>query len=62
MATPTFPKLKFSPIKASLVDRVGAHVKNAGPQSNFRFFELLSSNSSLDLVKNLHIQDLIESH
>ena len=32
MATPTFPKLIFSPIKASLADRVGTHVKNVGPQ------------------------------
>ena len=32
MATLTFPKLKFSPIKASLADRVGTHVKNADPQ------------------------------
>ena len=32
MATQTFLKIKFSPIKASHTDRVGAHVKNAGPQ------------------------------
>ena len=34
MATPTFfPKINFSRIKkASLADRVGVHVKNAGPQ------------------------------
>ena len=32
MATPTFPKINFSQIKASLADRVGTHVKNAGPQ------------------------------
>ena len=32
MATPTFPKIIFSQIKASLADRVEAHVKNAGPQ------------------------------
>ena len=30
--TPTFSKLKFSQIKASLADRVWAQVKNAGPQ------------------------------
>ena len=33
MATPTFPKINFSQIKASLADRVGTHVKNAGPQA-----------------------------
>ena len=33
MATPTFLKINFSQNnkKASLADRVGAHVKNAGP-------------------------------
>ena len=30
--TPTFSKLIFHQIKASLADWVGAHVKNAGPQ------------------------------
>ena len=34
MATPTFPKINFSP-KASLANRVGAHVKNAGPQVHY---------------------------
>ena len=31
MATPTFLKLIFHKYKASLADRVGMHVKNAGP-------------------------------
>ena len=30
--TPSFSKINFSPIKASLADRVRAHVKNVGPQ------------------------------
>ena len=32
MVTPTFFKINFSPIKASLTDRLEAHVKNVGPQ------------------------------
>ena len=31
MATPTFPKINFAQIKASLVVRVGTNVKNIGP-------------------------------
>ena len=31
MATPTFPKLIFHSIKASIANGVGVHVKNAGP-------------------------------
>ena len=40
MATPTFPKLNFSPIKASLVDQVGAHAKNAGPHIGCRLVSM----------------------
>ena len=32
MATPTFSKLIFSPIKTSLFNRVREHVKNVGPK------------------------------
>ena len=32
--TPTFPKINFSQIKASLADWVETHVKNAGPHKD----------------------------
>ena len=40
MATSTFPKLNFSPIKASLVDQVGAHANNAGRHKGGRLVSM----------------------